>query len=159
MVGIGVFVSHAASIRFETSFQGSYETVIESSDPLYGKADGSQTASRTDFAVEAAWHQGGARRTTIAYLGGVAFRRERSETTLRQQAVLAPQLTLGSNTIPFPGAYQQLFTATSYTTGMTMGIDVTVGVARHVSIVPQVRMLLFDQDWSLRPGITLRWPR
>lgn len=161
IAAVGVLLSAKVSLRLETAFVGDYVTTIASqSSSFLQSVEGQDTLSATDFTVAAGWHQGGLRRTTIAYLGGVVFRRARHETllttTYRSLNTISPT---GSTftTLPFAGGYDQRFASTSYTTGVTAGVDVAIEVASHVAVVPQVRFVAFDQDWSLRPAVVLRW--
>jgi hypothetical protein len=150
---IGVRVSPAISLRIEGMFQADYVTDVEPSNPMATEVR--HTAEISDFAVAAGWHHG-SRRATIAYVGGVVFRRQRNETILTSRygaRIGTTGLTFGLLGTP----YVQQLSATSYTTGVTAGIDVSVRMTRHLSAVPQLRMVAFNQDWQIRPILAIRW--
>lgn len=161
VAAIGAFISDSVSVRFETAFIGDYKTTVSSNSQSFLESiDGTATTSFTDFTIAAAWHQS-SRRLAISYLGGVVFRREESETSLittyRTRSTISP---VGGSLVPIgiaDAAFEQTFTSTAYRTGIATGVDVAVNFSRHLAIVPQLRMVAFDQDWSLRPVVALRW--
>jgi hypothetical protein len=157
---VGVWLSQSVSLRLEGSFRSEYETTFESGSPVT-TIDGRQTAAVTDISIAAGWHQGGgARRVTVGYLGGVVFRRQLDETrlstTYRLRNTVSPS---GSSftTLPFIDTFEQTFESTSYTTGVMAGLDVAFRVSQRFAVVPQVRMVAFNQDWNVRPTIMMRW--
>ena len=158
---VGVFLSPSISLRLEGSFQGEYVTTLEStSGGFLTSTDARQAASVTDITIAAGWHQGEARRLTIAYLGGVVFRRQHDETelatTYRTRSTISPS---GGSLTFFPSSdtFEQTFESTSYRTGVMAGVDVAIKVSNHFAIVPEVRMVAFDQDWNIRPVVAMRW--
>jgi hypothetical protein len=120
--------------------------------------------STTDIFVAAGWHQGGARRTTITYLGGMVFRRQREDATLRY-ILAAPTLppTIGPPPVfgrPVLGPitlFDEEFGSTSYGAGVMAGVDVAINLSTHFAVVPQVRMVAANHALSVRPGVAMRW--
>jgi hypothetical protein len=156
---VGVFVAPSVSLRLEGSFHGDYVTTLESNGFL-SSLTARQTETVTDFTVAAGWHQGESRRTTIGYLGGIVFRRQRDETVLASELLTRNTISpTGSSFTTLPGGFalEQTFESTSYSTGVIVGVDVAIKVTSHLAVVPQVRMVAFDQDWRIRPVVTMRW--
>ena len=156
---IGVHLSPSASIRFETAFQGAHVATTTSSQPL-SSFEARQATSVTDFAIAAGWHQGQSRRVSVTYLGGFVFRRQTAETALvtsySVRNTIGPT-SLSFSTFPFGDAFEQTFESTSFTTGVMAGLDVALNISPQVALVPQVRMVAFNQDWNLRPVVAIRW--
>ena len=162
LVALGVFITPSVSLRVEGSFQGEHVTETDHGDlsPLITIED-RQASSMTDVFVAAGWHQGDARRTTITYLGGMVFRRQRDEAVLRytlsdRVPPLPPQLGLGGAVIGLSLPNFEL-DSTTYTTGVMAGVDVTINLSQRLAVVPQVRMVAANRTWSLRPGVAMRW--
>jgi hypothetical protein len=156
---IGVFLSSSASLRFETAFQGEHVATTESSGVL-SAFDSRQATAVTDFTVAAGWHHGRSGRFSVGYLGGVVFRRQTAETSLRSLSSFRNTISpTGSTftTLPFNDSFEQDFESTSFTTGVMAGLDVAVNVSEHFAIVPQLRMVAFNQDWNVRPVVAVRW--
>lgn len=156
---IGTFVLPAISVRLEAARQADAVTTIESNSTLQS-VEGQQSSASTDFTVAAAFHQKESRRATVAYLAGIVFRRERLETVLTTGYSLRNTVSnggFGFTSLPFSDSFEQKFTSTSYTTGVMVGIDVALRMTSHFAVVPQVRMVVFNQDWNLRPILAVRW--
>ena len=164
VAALGVFLTPSISLRVEGSYQGEHVSELDDSD-LGGliNVEDRQASLMTDIVVAAGWHQGGSRRTTITYLGGMVFRRQREEAALRYSISdrLPPQLGLGGTIVGGVtgglGLPNDEFSATSYSAGVMTGVDVTIGFSKHLAVVPQVRMVAANHSWSVRPAIAMRW--
>ena len=157
---LGVFITPKISLRVEGSYQGEHTTDTDSGDTgqLISIED-RQSTSTTDVIVAAGWHQGESRRTTITYLGGMVFRRQRDEATLHysiSDRILPPQIGLGGS---FVGSnlFDEEFGTTSYSAGVMAGVDATIRLSDHLAVVPQVRMIAANRALSLRPAVSMRW--
>jgi len=157
---VGVFITPSVSLRLEGSFQGEHVATSETGDvgQLLSIVD-RQATTVTDLFVAAGWHQGGARRTTITYLAGMVFRRQREEATFAYRyspRILAPQIGLGQSLVG-PLTYEDHFSATSYGAGVMAGVDVSISLSTHFAVVPQVRMVAASHALSVRPAVSMRW--
>jgi hypothetical protein len=158
---VGVFITPSASLRLEGSFQGERVSTIETGTPVLSIASRQATAVH-DILIAAGWHQGGARRTTITYLAGMVFRRDREEASFTYtysprilplpvgQPIFVPP-TMG------PISVNDEFAATTYSAGIMAGVDVTFSFSEHLAVVPQLRMVAANHALSVRPGISLQW--
>jgi len=162
-VAVGVFITPSVSLRLEGSFQGEHVTEDELGDSSLGIVD-RQASSVTDLFVAAGWHQGGSRRTTITYLAGMVFRRQREEVTLSYTYSIPPRIlptTPGQPVLGLPAAgpvtIDEEFSATSYSPGIMAGVDVAFQFSTHLAVVPQVRLVAANQTLSVRPAIAMRW--
>ena len=159
---IGVFITPSVSLRVEGSFQGEHVTETGTGDlgPSIIFED-RQASSTTDIFVAAGWHQGESRRTTITYLGGMVFRRQREEATLRYMIdvpSLPTQIGLGGRPVSGPlTLFDEEFGATSYSAGVMAGVDVAINLSSHFAVVPQVRMVAANHALSVRPAVSMRW--
>jgi hypothetical protein len=153
-VAVGVFVTPSVSLRLEGSFQGQRDSTTE-----YGASISTSSVTRRetahDYIVSAGWHQGQADRISITYLAGLVFRRYHSNTTQRIQ-VLNPGVSFQSG-IPTRATGEVPFVFTSYGAGVMAGVDVTFPLSRGFAVVPQFRMVAADNEWNLRPGVSLQW--
>ena len=158
-VAFGVFVSPSVSLRVEGSFQGNHVSTEETSSVIEAASSlWRNTSSATDISVAAGWHQGNGR-TTITYLGGILFSRQKNETFT---SFTYPDLILrnvGGRLVQVvePVTEEDSYTATVYDTGVMAGIDVTVNLSSHLAIVPQVRMVGSSYSWNVRPAVMMRW--
>ena len=158
-LAVGVFLSPSVSLRVETSFHGKHVSSDETSSTIAGIRTFTQyTNSTTDIAIAAGWHQGSGR-TTVTYLGGVVFSRERQETFA---SATFPSLVIRNvggrlTQILESETHDETFNTTSYNTGVVAGLDVTVDVSSHFAIVPQLRMVGVSHAWSIRPAVVVRW--
>ena len=107
---LGVFITPSISLRVEGSYQGEHGTETDPGDVgQFIRIEDRQSVSTTDVFVAAGWHQGESRRTTITYLGGMVFRRQRDEATLRYRiadGLLPPVIGLGGGPWPRRSACQ-----------------------------------------------------
>jgi len=158
---VGVFITPSVSLRLEGSFQGEQVTTTEAGGlgAVLTAVDRQATAT-TDLFVSAGWHQGQSR-TTITYLAGMVFRRQREEATLSY--TYAPRslpTTIGQSMVfgqLASSTFDDRFAATSYSAGIMAGIDVAIGFSEHLALVPQLRMVAAGHTLSVRPGVALRW--
>jgi hypothetical protein len=156
---VGVFITPSVSLRLEGSFQGEQVTTSETSNLLFSTMDRQATAI-SDIVVAAGWHQGGARRTTITYLGGMVFRRQREEASFSYRylpRILPTTIGPPGNLSLPPFSFEDEFGATTYSAGIMAGVDVTISFSRHLAVVPQLRMVAANHAWNVRPGVALQW--
>lgn len=167
---LGTFVSRRVSVRIELDFQGSLTTTRDSRDvtgissvpslpgiiPAIITTTTAQHEQRDerirDAAILVGYHTTRQHRVQLGYLGGVIF--------LHQQAHSIVDLT--STTVPplIPIRSQQSeATMSAFGSDVEVGLDADVEVARHLSVVGQVRVAAFNGGLSVRPGVGFRWSR
>jgi hypothetical protein len=158
---LGVFITPSISLRVEGSYQGEHGTETGPGDPSQLiRIEDRQSVSTTDVFVAAGWHQGESRRTTITYLGGMVFRRQRDEAILRYRiadGVLPPVIGLGGAVAGSLGLPDESLSTTSYGAGIMAGLDVAINFSKHLAMVPQIRMVAANHTLSVRPAIAMRW--
>ena len=158
---LGVFVTPSVSLRVETSFHGQHVSSDETSSASEGTSVlQRRLSSATDFSVAAGWHQGTGR-TTISYLAGIVFRREKDESFARFTYPSVVVRSVGGRFVQVveTETTEGSYNATVYDRGVMAGIDVTVNLSDHFAIVPQVRLVGASYSWNVRPGIMMRWRR
>jgi hypothetical protein len=159
VVALGVFVSPSVSLRLEASFQGGHVTAEETSSAREEYRYSFRNTSRTtDLTVAAAWHQGDGR-TSISYLGGIVFRRQRNDTFTSFTYPNLVVRNVGGRLVQViePETEEDSHEATLYDKGVMAGIDVTVNLSSHLALVPQVRLVGQSYSWNVRPAVALRW--
>jgi hypothetical protein len=159
---LGVFITPSVSLRVEGSYQGEHVTETNFSDVRQSITfEDRQATSTTDIFVAAGWHQGESRRTTITYLGGMVFRRQREEAALRYfigAPTLPSMIGLGGQPVFGPlTLFDEEFGSTSYSAGIMAGVDVSINLSTHFAVVPQVRMVAAGGALSVRPAVSMRW--
>ena len=159
-IGFGVFVTPSISLRLEGSFQGDRITTIETNpQTLFTPLSTRQAVAVTDLFVSAGWHQGESRRVALTYLAGMVFRRQREEMTLASWYVGIPSVG-GLPVSGQPGvrmADEETFGSTLYSGGIMAGIDAAIRLSQRVAIVPQLRIVTANHDFSVRPAVAMRW--
>lgn len=96
-----------------------------------------------------AWVRQRAGNVEVAYLGGVAFSRERIEITQTFPTVLRVLL-------PAPGGSFRT-TAITYGARPLVGAEARIGLTSHVRLIPGLRLQGLADGWSLRPYAGLGW--
>jgi len=161
-VGVGTYLARNVSLRLEVSMPanahltGSASTLL-SDDPIFIAAIGTTTTSLafTDdlrswtTMVLAGYHSAPTRRVRLAYLGGVAFDRTRDHNVTTQTTSSVP---------PFIPTRVQTTESTTiqYATKVAVGIDAEIGLASHLAVVPQLRVIA-GSAIRITPGVALRW--
>lgn len=152
-IAAGSFMSSRFSVRFETTLPA---RIHKSSSQSSGGGVIRYTTTRVfDYdqwtaAVLVGVHTRGEQRVQVGYLGGLAFVRERTRQTLSTSVTGLPP------NIVYPPSVTTV-TLFEYRPAAAVGVDVAIGIARHVGIVPQLRMLAFTGAFSIRPAIAVRW--
>jgi len=157
---IGAFVSPAVSLRVETSFHARHTRTSETSSASERTSSRSEdTTGVTDISIAAAWHKDLGRRTSISYIGGIVFRRQKLEGLSRftyqdiglvvRDGRLVQALVDQTN--------EETYESTYYDRGVLAGIDITVNLTEQFALVPQVRLVAATGSWNLRPAVSLRW--
>ena len=157
-LALGVFVTPSVSLRLEGSFQGDRVTTTEvAPQTLFTPAETRRAVAITDLFVSAGWHQGESRKVGVTYLAGMVFRRQREEMTLPIWYVAIPSVG-GLPTQPATRVVdQETFASTLYSAGVMAGLDVAVHLSPRVAIVPQLRIITANHDFSVRPAVAMRW--
>src|SRR5206468_11793325 len=88
----------------------------------------------------------------LAYLGGVVFVQQRSHSIIDLTATTVPPL------IPVRVQHSEA-NSLVYGSEVEVGLDADVAIARHLSVVGQVRVMAFGGGMSIRPGAGVRWSR
>jgi hypothetical protein len=149
-IGVGVVVRPSISVGIEGAFHGARVLTSETTPQIVEPSVTTrQAVTFTDLLISAGWHQGESRKVALTYLAGVVLRRHREETT--------STLTQMFGRVPLGPSVTNEYSATLYRGGAMAGIDATVNVSPRLAIVPQLRMVAANGDWSLRPAITMRW--
>jgi hypothetical protein len=159
-VAAGVFVTPSVSLRLEGSFQRAHVFTTETDVRTFLLApDRARRAlTTTDVIVAAGWHQGESRRTSLTYLAGMVFRRQREDATLTYTySFISTVPGRPTQVPPITLTEEQQFGSTAYNAGVMAGIDAAVRFSEHLAIVPQFRMVAANRDWNIRPVIVLRW--
>lgn len=55
------------------------------------------------------------------------------------------------------GALQRNLNSTRYTAGAIAGVELSYLISTHLSLVPQVRAIAANREWSIRPSVVMRW--
>lgn len=148
LLGVGTFVTPAWSVQFELALEGTIRRTQSFTIPDLPQALTRRTTtemSSTSGAALVGFHTRVHGRLALAYLGGIAFVRERQ-------------------------AYQQIYTGGPrelsespetetflYGASAAVGMDADITVSRHLAIVPQVRVQTSARGLSIRPGVSARW--
>ena len=157
-LALGVFVTPSVSLRLEGSFQGDRVTTTEVTPrTLFTPVATRRAVGIMDMFVSAAWHQGESRKVALTYLAGMVFRRQREDLTMPIWYIAIPSV----GGLPAPSGAsvldEEIFTSTLYSAGVMAGLDVAVSVSPRVAIVPQLRIITANHDFSVRPAIAMRW--
>lgn len=97
------------------------------------------------------WRQKVSDRFSLVYLGGAAFARTRSETSVGYPRLTTP---LGGQTLP-TGLFTQ--ETVSYDTGVNVGLEGQIGMTDHLHLVPGLRLVSVSSRWIIRPAVGLHW--
>jgi hypothetical protein len=148
LLGVGTFVAPAWSVQFELGLEGTIrrtQSFTIADLPLALTRRTTTEMSATSGAALVGFHTRVHGRLALAYLGGIAFVRERQA---YQQVYSGgpPELLASPETETF------LYGATA-----AVGMDADIAVSRHLAIVPQVRVQTSARGLSIRPGVSARW--
>jgi hypothetical protein len=159
-VAIGTFLTPRVSLRAEAAFPWDVNTdYSESYDEAILLGATSLLTTTTDYeneygnrnlSVLLGYHSAPHRRFAVSYMGGVAFVRERQSLSI---VISTPGIP------PFIPARtnRQEISGTNYRAAAALGMDVEIPFSTHLSLVPQVRVVAFTGEISVRPGVGLRW--
>jgi hypothetical protein len=157
---VGTFLAPRVSLRLEAAFPGSL-------DSSYSVGSGfavSPLGEITEFvpqrvqeerrersaSVLLGYHTERRHRVRLGFLAGVAFLWQQQHSETEQTIPGFP---------PFvPLRIQRTdLTATTYRPATAVGVEADVAMARHVALIPQMRVHAVAGALSLRPGIAVRW--
>lgn len=150
----GTFLSRNVSVRLEVARPGG-SRVSDSSPVLLGDSLLSTVTSSSDYqswatTVLAGYHTEQKGRLRLAYLAGVAFVREQTHlVTVIASAGLPPIIPARTS--------RTETTAFSTRPAIAVGMDAEIAAARHLAVVPQLRVVGFAGSVGVRPGVALRW--
>jgi len=97
------------------------------------------------------WRQKVSDRFSLVYLGGAAFTRTRSETSVGYPRLTPPPR---GQTLP-TGLFTQ--ETVSYDTGVNVGLEGQIGMTEHLHLVPGLRLISVSSRWIMRPAVGLQW--
>jgi hypothetical protein len=148
LIGVGTFVTPAWSVQFELALEGTIHrtqsfTIAGLPQALTRRT--STEMSSTSGAALVGFHTRLHGRLALAYLGGIAFVRERQ--AYQQSYSGGPPELLES-----PATETFIYGATA-----AVGMDADVAVSRHLAVVPQIRVQTSARGLSIRPGVSARW--
>jgi hypothetical protein len=148
LIGVGTFVTPAWSVQFELALEGTIHrtqsfTIAGLPQALTRRT--STEMSSTSGAALVGFHTRPHGRLALAYLGGIAFVRERQ--AYQQSYSGGPPELLES-----PATETFIYGATA-----AVGMDADITVLHHLAIVPQVRVQTSARGLSIRPGVSARW--
>jgi hypothetical protein len=113
--------------------------------PFEYRSDVTQRHESFDAVVWARQPVGGS--VDLVYLGGVAFSRDRSDTT--------QTFTPGIRTIVPPAPFRSTFI--EYATRPLVGMEARIGLTSRLRLMPGLRVQGLGEGWLLRPYIGLGW--
>jgi hypothetical protein len=159
-VAVGTFLGPRVSLRLETAFPGSVDSSYQiGSGFTFSSIDGliQPTSTRVEqetrswgTAVLVGYHTSRRGSVRLGFLGGVAFVRERQESSFEQTVPgFVPLLPVRM--------VRTSMTLTSYEPAAAVGLDADIAVAPHFAVVPQMRVQAMTGWISLRPGVAVRW--
>ena len=164
-VTIGAWLTPHLSARLEMAFPAGLESSSELSYPIIIPVDipvpralppvvRTESYERTrTFAALLAYHTARRHRVQLGYVGGAAFLASESRETV---SIDLPAIVLPPGLLP-PIPYQSYGSSlTEYGVTVAVGLDADVSLASHFSVVPQLRVVGFDNGLSLRPGVAVR---
>ena len=153
-LAIGTFLSRNVSVRLEVARPGGSH-VTYPSPALFGVSPLDITATySSDYqswatTVLAGYHNEPRGRLRLAYLGGVAF--------VREQTHLVSVISIPGLLLVPPRTSRTETTAFSTRPAVAVGMDAEIAAARHLAVVPQLRVIAFGGRLGVRPGVALRW--
>lgn len=152
-VAVGTFLSPRWSLQLEFAFPSALDTSftppLPPGTPAPPFTQHVQLESRRKTgAILVGYRTPRRRRVSAEYLGGIAFVQERQRTVTEITAVVP---------IPFPLPRRTDAELVNYRGAATAGFDVDVAIASGLSVVPQIRALVFVGALSVAPGVGLRW--
>jgi len=155
-ISAGTFLTPHVTLRIEGALPNrSSLTYSPPGSPLASILPPPTTSIRQEFsgwniAVLAGYQTSRRDRVQLGYVGGLAFSRQRLETTSTSSSPGFPPILLPSTTI-------QTTTSIGYSRGAVVGLDADVSITSHVSVVPQIRAVAFENGINVRPGVAVRW--
>ena len=90
-------------------------------------------------------------RFSLVYLGGAAFARTETETSIEYPMIALPR---AGQTAP-TRLYSQ--DSVNYDAGLSVGLNGDIEMTDHLSLVAGIRMLNIASQWLLRPSVGLHW--
>jgi hypothetical protein len=151
-VAVGTFLAPRVSLRVEAAFPWSVRTepVSPSSIGDAPTLSNEREYGNSSVSVLLGYSAAVRRRVRVGYMGGVAFVRERSAVvTVVSNPGLPPIIPARSD--------RTEATTINYRPAVALGMDVEIPFWSHVSLVPQIRVVAFTGELSIRPGLALRW--
>jgi hypothetical protein len=159
-LAVGTFLGPRVSLRLETAFPGAVDSSYQIGSGLtFSSLDGviQSTSTRVEqetrscgTSVLVGYHTSRRGSVRLGFLGGVAFVRERQESTFEQTVPgfvpLLPVRMLRTS-----------MTVTNYEPAASVGLDADIAVTSHFAVVPQMRVQAMTGWISLRPGVAVRW--
>jgi hypothetical protein len=154
-LGVGGFLAPRWSVRFEYGAEGTRHDSTNFSGPL-----GALTFTRSTQlderlktgSVLLGYHTGSRGMASLTFLAGMVLVHRRQH--LLQQNSIQPPL-LPPATVPVLEPRTEVVN-TELRLGPAVGVDLVLAVWPRFAVVPEMRVLVFGNNWVFRPGMSVR---